>query len=79
MEPYETSAGHGTGVAIDESSEDDYSSLDEELDSSIDKIRPCVQALGLSRYYAPGWTRKDGFREFYQNWYDVSNGLVYGK
>ncbi|KAE8447267.1 hypothetical protein EG329_010961 [Mollisiaceae sp. DMI_Dod_QoI] len=28
------------------------------------------QAVGLARDYVPGWTSRDGFREFFQNWID---------
>lgn len=68
MEFHNISATDGAIFIDESSSEDDYSSLDEELDSDMDVLRPCVHSLGLSRYYAPAWTRQDAFREFYQNW-----------
>lgn len=51
------------------SEHDDYVSFDDDLASGSDDLRPGIAALGLSRHYIPYWTRRDAFREFYQNWY----------
>ena len=36
-----------------------------------DSLGRARQALGISVDYVDGWDRSDGFREFYQNWFDV--------
>jgi hypothetical protein len=54
----------------DEELQSDISLSDDESDEEdLDAIRPTRCALGLNRNYVRGWARRDGFREFYQNWY----------
>jgi hypothetical protein len=36
-----------------------------------DSLGRARQALGISMNYVPRWDRSNGFREFYQNWFDI--------
>jgi hypothetical protein len=68
MEPHDVSATEEVILVDESSSEDGYSSVTEELDPQVDEVRPCVHSTGLGKDYRPYWTRRDAFREFYQNW-----------
>jgi hypothetical protein len=54
----------------DVESEDDSYSADEFAEyEDRESLRRSRQALGISMGYVPAWTPRDGFREFYQNWF----------
>jgi hypothetical protein len=51
-------------------SEDDSYSIDEFVEcGDRETLRPSRQPLGISVAYVPTWTPRDGFREFFQNWF----------
>ena len=53
-------------------SEDDISLVENSIkDEDPDSLKRCGQALGISVDYVPTWSLRDGFREFFQNWFVV--------
>jgi hypothetical protein len=51
-------------------SEDDSYSIDEFVEcEDRETLRRSRQSLGISAAYVPTWTPRDGFREFFQNWF----------
>lgn len=51
-------------------SEDGSYSADEFAEyEDRESLRRSRQALGISVDYVPTWTLRDGFREFFQNWF----------
>lgn len=45
------------------------SSSEQEDYSDRDELRPTTHTLGITRNYVPTWSRRDAFRELYQNWW----------
>lgn len=58
-----------TITVADNSSIGDGSEFEDDNDDHDNVLRPCVQSLGLSTSYVPGWEALHAFRELYQNWY----------
>jgi hypothetical protein len=51
-------------------SENDCYSFDDFVEyEDRESLRRSRQSLGISVAYVPTWTPKDGFREFFQNWF----------
>jgi hypothetical protein len=53
------------------SDSDDSLEHDEDYEDR-EKLTPSTQPLGLSVCYFPTWTQRDGFKEFFQNWFVIN-------